>query len=230
MGIYQEKPLYQLAASSAVIPGLTLDPVTGILSGTPEIPQGGLFQIVIQKGTTAQTVNQSYSLLIASASGVYHIPENRTWTLTGPVTLEGSLKAVGSINQQGFPLLLKPTFASWMALHEISGPPDADPDGDGFSLFAEFAHDLNPRAMDSSFPVWVENSYLFTSIRRQKAPSNLNYLMEVSSGLQAWSPLDPSLQAGPAVSAGLDTEILTFRVPVSNTGPLYLRSKAEVNP
>jgi subtilisin family serine protease len=229
-GIYRETPRYQLAANSDTVPGLTLDPVSGVLSGTPEVLEGGLFQVVIQKGTSAQSTNQTYSLLIASANGVYPIPENRTWTLTGPVTLEGSLKVVGSINQQGFPLLLKPTFDSWMALHEITGPPHADPDGDGFSLFAEFAHDLNPHAMDNPFPVWVEDGYLFTSVRWQKAPSNLNYGMEVSSGLQTWSPLDSSLQAGPAVSAGLDSEILTFRVPVSNSGPIYLRSKAESSP
>jgi hypothetical protein len=103
-----------------------------------------------------------------------------------------------------------------------------DSDGDGISDFAEFGFGLNPLSADASTGSHVGRmmhtdgaDYLSIEFRRRKdAGSSLSYVIEESSGLVTWTPVNiESNFTGAAVDLGNGMEAVTFRGNIPLTGP-----------
>lgn len=109
----------------------------------------------------------------------------------------------------------------------VSGP-TADPDGDGVNNFLEYAFGLDPMTpARDGLPVLntvrVDGAdYLSLSFNRLKTSGDLTYVVESSSDLSTWSPLDAAAQT--VVDHG-DTETVTVRdhVPVGSVAKRFLR-------
>lgn len=104
----------------------------------------------------------------------------------------------------------------------------ADPDGDGMANLMEYALGLDPLngAQTSKHPVSdvVETGasrYLSLTFRRLLAPApGLVYMVEESTDLTNWSPLDPALhQIGAAGPQGDGSELVTIRGTIPLEGP-----------
>lgn len=73
--------------------------------------------------------------------------------------------------------------------YNLSGGPNGDEDGDGFSNFFEFAFGMNPTAADAPRPVTMEyaGDSLLVGFQRAR-DSGLNYTVWASTDLVEWSP------------------------------------------
>ncbi|RYD35226.1 MAG: hypothetical protein EOP86_09030 [Verrucomicrobiaceae bacterium] len=82
-------------------------------------------------------------------------------------------------------------FAAWAATHGVTG--SGDPDHDGVDNLLEYAFGTNPQAPDSTNPALVltmgpkQNSI---SYEVDASLPDLDYLLEVSSDLTLWTPVD----------------------------------------
>jgi hypothetical protein len=80
----------------------------------------------------------------------------------------------------------------------LSSGPQADPDGDGFNNFTEFAFGTNPTNSASALPlqatVLTSGSNQVLTLRfRRRAGSMLNYIVESSADLKQWMANPPNL-------------------------------------
>ena len=111
---------------------------------------------------------------------------------------------------------------------------DADPDGDGFANYFEFALGLNPTMRDSRAVAphvgkitAAGSDWLAISFRRRKAvPPGVNYLVEESTDLATWSAVDSAAnQVGTPIDQLDGTELVTIRGTHSpgTTPPAFLR-------
>lgn len=220
-GEFNNPALFRFGASSEVVPGLTIDPVSGEVAGTPAAPSGGLFRLVIERYTNTETVSFAYDLLVGSAVGVFTVPHGKTWTLEGPTRIDGSLHLTGDLVTHGNTLEIRQSFASWTALH--NHPND---DGDGRDLFAEYAFGLDPTRPDGfEHPAFgMEGGVVQFSFRRQKEPTELRYIMESSPDLQRWDPVPATdIIWSTPTSLDLDTESVTAEIPASPAPALFYR-------
>lgn len=204
---------FRLSATSDVVPGLTIDPTTGILSGTPNVPAGGLFQIVIERFSGSTVVSQTYPLLVADASGKFTLPAGKTWTLDQATTLSGDLLVNGTLNTNGRALIVngKVTLAAGSAatntgsisylqrsgaalpgtsfLIANAANDLSDIDGDGIVALTEFALGLDPSTPGiSGLPtIATVANHLTLSFSVPTGASGVTDAVEVSGDLTNWN-------------------------------------------
>lgn len=120
----------------------------------------------------------------------------------------------------------------WLSVNPaLNGEPTADPDGDGFSNFAEYAFGLVPTAGSPSVITEVLNpaTGLFSYTRRKPSLTNLTYVYEWSNALTGgtWTTFTP---VQTTTNNGDPIEVVTPQIPASiltaNPGKLFLRVRA----
>lgn len=222
--------------SGAEIPaGLTLDPLTGELSGTISEPSGGLFHIRLGR----DGLERSFDLLVGTSQGVYRIPAGRTWIPSGPVSITGQLLVDGSV-ADGAQVTLTQTYSAWRAAWfgaPVNPTANSDQDGDGLNDFAEFAFGGNPLVPDASHQApkaGAGSTFGSATItfRRQKSPSLVVYSVERSSNLVDWTLVDPVANiVGTPTPSGREFEVLTVQDPGPLSGaPSFLRVRTGIAP
>jgi len=109
------------------------------------------------------------------------------------------------------------TFEEWLQLNAIAvgTSPDDDTDGDGISLFEEFARGLSPVTWDASVgdSIQIENDRLTLTYHR--AQPSLSYTVVASDDLNEWSAV--------GVDQGGDGPTVTASVPVGTDDRKFLR-------
>ncbi len=238
-------PQFRFGAGDTV-PGLTIEATTGVLSGTPAVPGGGFFQIVIERFAGTTVVSQTFPLLVADAAGNYVIPAGKTWTLDQATTLPGNLTVNGSLDTNGRALIVNGTIAASASVTNATGAISylhrsgpalpgatflianaandlADFDGDGDGSLLEFALGLDPSLPDSTAQPLITSigGHLTLTYRVPTGAGGVTATVQVSGDLTAW-------QSGPGftetlsdtTAAGLRT--LTVR-DVATAPPRYIR-------
>jgi len=80
-GDFDTPALFSLAQDSDVVPGLTINATTGVLSGVPSA--AGFFQIGISRQRAGASASSSFGLLVGSSDGVFIVPASKTLQLVG---------------------------------------------------------------------------------------------------------------------------------------------------
>ncbi len=241
---------FRRGAGSDVVPGLSIDAATGVLSGSPAVPGGGLFHIVIER-TGISTFSQAYQLLVADANGNYVVPAGKTWTLDQAVSVPGNLTILGSVNTSGFGLAVNGTIAvgdgatisnvaGSIGYLQRSGPvlPGAsylianaandlaDPDGDSVVNLMEFELGMDP-SVDSraGLPqVTRVAGHLTLSYSTPTGVSGVTGVVEVSGDLVHWdSGVGFTEVMSDTTSNGIRTVVTRD---VSTSAGRYIRFKA----
>jgi hypothetical protein len=109
--------------------------------------------------------------------------------------------------------------------------PDADPDADGLSNFAEWALHLDPELGDSFVPAFVFDGdfILHTYSRRKIAAGQASYHVEWSDTLaDEWSELD--VVNSPPLGIDATRESVTSAVPLGTGGRRFIRVRIEASP
>lgn len=237
------EPQYRLGAGSDAVPGLTLDPATGILSGTPQVPGGGLFVVRIERFTESEVTEQSFTLVVADLAGSVRVPAGQTWTVNGNAVVAGDLTVEGRIQTEGHHLTVQQLLnvspggvienpAGLVEYRQRAGArisgqtsllPDPvndvlDSDGDGQSNLLEFMLGSNPSsASDRGFiRVTTVDGRLELEYDELVGATGATILPQVSDDLATW-------KSGPAhtepVSAVGDGEIRRVKVRDLGAGP-----------
>jgi len=249
LSILQSGSGFRLGASSDVVPGLSLDAITGVLSGTPNVPAGGLFHIVIERAGSA-TVSQSFSLLVADANGNYVVPAGKTWTLDQPSSVPGNLSILGSIDTAGLALTVNGTISvggsatvtnatGSIAYLQRTGSalpgttlliPDAandlaDLDGDGTVSLLEFELGMDP-SIDSRVglpQISTVAGHLTLTYSTPAGAGGVTATVEVSSDLIHWNTGAGFTEVmSDTTASGLRTLIIRD---VATGAPQYIRLK-----
>ena len=163
------------------------------------------------------------SLQLDSASGVI--------SGTAPVfgddfTLVLSASSIWGTGQKTMSLHVRSPLEQWRALHfpgaenTAAAANDADPDGDGFTNFFEFALGLDPAARDLAakapeiHKITADGAdWLALTFRRRRAvPPGVSYVVEESTDLADRSAVDEAThQIGPPADQFDGTETVTIR-------------------
>ncbi|MEO7317925.1 MAG: S8 family serine peptidase, partial [Chthoniobacteraceae bacterium] len=241
-------PQFRFGAGSDLVPGLSIDATSGLVSGTPNVPGGGFFQIVIERFTGTTVVSQTYPLLVADAAGNYTLPAGKTWTLDQATSLTGNLLVSGTLDTNGRALSVagKITLAPSASVTNASGSISylqrsgaalagttyllanaandlSDIDGDGILALAEFALGLDPTAPSLAGLPSIANiaSHLTLTFTAPIGASGVTDSVEVSGDLITW-------QSGPTFTETVsDTTAASIRTVVvrdlATTPPRYIR-------
>ncbi len=132
----------------------------------------------------------------------------------------------------------------WRALHftpaELANATissaDADPDGDGRRNLLEYAHHKNPRIADGGggFAGRMESTNYVIRFTRRKAPTDLNYIVEVSPDFSSWqSGGTVTQEISPATDDGNGmTETAAFWILPGGASPTqkFVRLKVTLTP
>ncbi|MGV3532216.1 MAG: Ig domain-containing protein, partial [Chthoniobacteraceae bacterium] len=237
----QGEAAYRLATDSEVVPGLTFDPATGLLSGTPQVPGGGIFNIRIERFTNLDTTAQSFTLMVADESGNVRVPAGKTWAINADTTISGNLGIDGVIQSNGYRLTVAQTLnlsvggsienpSGTIEYRQRDGAPitgktsllpdpanDAtDSDGDGQSNLMEFLLGSNPSspAERGFFEVSVVDDRLQIEYDEQANSVGAALTPQVSGSLNEWQSGTPHTERVSATGAGP-----VKRVKVRDLGP-----------
>lgn len=211
-------PLYRFAGSSVLPDGLTINATTGQISGTPS--SAGLYALQVERyATGVPTATRTVQLLVGTSGGVYEIPAGRTFSLTGDLDLgTATLLNRGSIVNNGFSIFQRQSFATWAAAHGVSGTQN-DPFGAlGITNRMAFALNLDPATASGASLPYLNmarisgSDFLALTFRRQKGSPRVNYTLQASSDLSAWSDLEVATHMlGSPVAIDHATEEVTVR-------------------
>jgi hypothetical protein len=244
------QPSFRFGANCDIVPGLVIDATTGVVSGSPNVPGGGLFNVVIERFTPAQTVSQTFTLLVADAAGNLTIAGGKSWTLNGDATLAGGLTVLGTLDTAGRTLSVPGVFANggtvlnsagtiaW--LHRNGALPRgrvaliadavndlADDDGDGARNLVEFMLGMNPSVASlAGIPTVIsDGGHLSLTCAILAGVSGVAPIVEVSSDLNAaWnSGVGFTETTGDTTVSGVRT--LTVRS-IATDAPLFIRLRA----
>ena len=163
------------------------------------------------------------SLQLDSASGVI---SGTAPVLADDFTLVLSASSIWGTGQKTMSLHVRSPLEQWRALHfpgaenTAAAANDADPDGDGFTNFFEFALGLDPAARDLAakaphvHAITADGTdWLALTFRRRRAvPPGVSYVVEESTDLVSWSIVDEAThQIGPPADQLDGTETVTIR-------------------
>lgn len=207
-GAFNVQPLFRFASSSDLVPGLTLDPVTGLLSGQPTA--AGLYTVILERHEGGTVVSQTFPLLVANAAGEAIIPAGRSWSPDRPATFLGGLQVLGVLDTAGQMLSIQGTLRVTGVLTNDSGiieylhrsgllPPgqhrlipepandSADPDGDSLPNLLEYLLGTDPSAITSTpMQISMSSGHLRLSYSQPTGVSGVTAWVEVSGGLTGW--------------------------------------------
>ena len=210
-GALNQVPKFRFAATNETIPGLMLNVDTGVVSGTPNVPGGGLFQVVIERYTNAETVSQTFQLLVAASDGTATIPPSKTWTLNGDVVLPGNLIVNGALDTAGHVLTVPTTLTVNGSVintngvvryldrtgNPIPGSSEllfdpahdiADPDQDSLTNLMEFALGTDPSipSLTGLPSVALVNGHLELTYVFPAGANGVTRTVQVSGNLSQW--------------------------------------------
>ena len=177
------------------------------------------------------------SLQLNSASGVI---SGTAPLFADDFTIVLSASSLWGTGQKTLALHVRGPLELWRTLHfsgmenTAAAADDADPDGDGFTNYFEFALGLNPTARDARAVAphvgkitAVGSDWLAITFRRRKAvPPGVDYIVEESTGLATWSVVDSTAnQIGTPIDQLDGTELVTIRGThaLGSTPPAFLR-------
>lgn len=234
---------FRFGTSSDSVPGFTLNTTSGVLSGTSNVPTGGVFQIVIERFSGATVVSQAFPLFIADAGGAFTIQSDENVTLDQPLTLDGNLSILGTLNTAEQSLTVNGIITAAAGItnasgtisylhrsgalipgntHLIENPVNdiGDPDGDGLANLVEFVLGLDPSTPSTLAPQLTldANRPVLTYIIPIGA-LGVNHTVEYSPTLTDWNN---------AVETITDTTAGTQRtigIRATTAGPGFLRLK-----
>ena len=238
---------FRFGAAGDSVPGLSIAAATGVVSGSPNVVGGGVFQIVIERFSGATVVSQSFPLFIANAGGAFVVQAGKSIVLNQPLSLTGNLNIVGSLDTSGHTLTVNGTITVQAGISNTTGtisylhrsgalipgntqlianPANdlADPDGDGISNLAEFILGLDPSAASAAgLPQpSISGSRPTLTYTVPIGALGVTHAVEYSQTLVGWS-------SGAAVETISDTTVGTLRTLViraTTAGPGFLRLKA----
>ncbi len=239
-------PPFRFGAGSDAVPGLAMDAATGVVSGTPNAPGGGFFQIVIERFIGATVVSQIFPLLVADGAGDYAIPAGKTWTLDQATTLGGNLTVNGSLNTNGRALVVNGKIAAGAGMTNASGSISylnrsgallpgatflianaandlADFDGDGSGSLVEFALGLDPSTPDvARLPVaTLVQGHLTLTYSVPIGAGGVTETVQVSGDLATWrSGAGFTETMSDTTSAGIRTVVVRD---VATAAPRHIR-------
>ena len=236
-------PPFRLGATGDSVPGLTLNTTSGVLSGTPNIPTGGVFQVVIERFFGATVVSQTFPLVIANSAGAFTIQSGKNVTLDQPLTLSGSMSILGTLDTAGQSLTVNGTITAAAGITNASGTISylhrsgalipgntqlienpindlADPDGDGLANLVEFILGLDPSTPSTLGPqLTLDANRPVLTYTIPVGALGVNHTVEYSQTLTGWSN---------AVETITDTTTgpqRTIGARATTAGPGFLRIK-----
>ncbi|MFZ4765095.1 MAG: S8 family serine peptidase [Roseimicrobium sp.] len=209
-GTFNVQPQFRLGATSATVPGLGLDPVTGLLSGSPTAP--GFYALVIERFLGSEVVSHAFPLLVLNASGQGTIAAAQVWALDTDVTLSGNLEVLGTVDTNGKSLTVPGTFtlggsgvftntagiltyrhrsgalpSGQLRLQADAANDVADSDGDGLANLVEFYLGTDPSARSSQpLVVAVTGAALHCTYSQPSGVGGVTATLEVSGDLGDW--------------------------------------------
>lgn len=239
---------FRLSSGSDTVPGLTLNPVSGVLSGTPA--EIGIFDLTIERFRGATVVSQSFRLFVTDDTGNIRLGAGKSWTLNGDVEIDGDLTIEGSLDTAGHTLtvfgklivnggsITNTTGTIRFTSRDGTLPPGhlillgdaahdvADDDGDGLENLLEFLLGNNPsRASNTQAPaVALVSSRLQMTVLMPANITGVTPIVEVSTDLITWQTGSGFTQVvSDTTTSGTRTLVVRS---VSTTGPLFIRLRA----
>lgn len=239
---------YRLAPGSDTVPGLSINPQTGILEGVVNQQQNGFYSVSIERFQGASfSVVQTFTLLILDSGGTARIPAGKTFQLRRNLELGGDISVEGSLDTAGFSLTIPGTLNVTGTVNNPSGtiaylsrdgvlpggtislisdPVNdlADTDGDGLPNVLEFVMGTNPRRYSPSIAVGRLNGRNTLTFTTPVGAVGVTPIVEVSNDLVNW-------QSGAGATAVLSNQTVgplrTITVQDRSTGSQrYIRLKA----
>jgi subtilisin-like proprotein convertase family protein len=220
-GAFSNVATYRFGTGNELVPGLSLNTTTGLLSGTLG-GSGGLYHVVIERTNGTRTVAQSFDLLVGSSSDVYTVPAGKTWTLLANTTLSGTLLNSGTLALNGFSFGVNQSFNSWTAAYGATGGATGDPDADTLTNLLEYVVGGLPNVNNTTFQpiLTLQGPDLIFTYRRDTSATGVTVTVQQNSSLTnaaGWTAVSDSL-----VSTTGTIQTRQATVP-AGTAPKFLR-------
>ena len=107
-GAFNQAATFRLGTASQTPAGLSLDPATGLLSGTITSAPG-VYAIILERTNGTDTVAQTIRLLVTAADGSATIPTGTSWSPNVGTTLPVGLTIAGTLDTAGHALTVSGT-------------------------------------------------------------------------------------------------------------------------
>jgi subtilisin-like proprotein convertase family protein len=102
-GAFNQPATFRFGTTSQTPAGLSLDPTTGLLSGTLTAAPG-VYAIILERTNGIATVAQTIRLLVTAADGSATIPAGTSWAPNIDTTLPAGLTIAGTLDTAGHAL------------------------------------------------------------------------------------------------------------------------------
>lgn len=103
-----QAPAFRLGDTSQTPSGLSIDPSSGLLSGTITGP-AGVYALIIERTNGTETVTQTVRLLVLAADGSATIPVGTSWSPLAALGIPSNLLVAGTLDTAGHALTVAGT-------------------------------------------------------------------------------------------------------------------------